>query len=163
VLDVKPYIPYDVVSLPHNAGNVGRQGEQGEAAAAEALHAYLPMAHAADGTPLQACPLRVPDWIRESDIPLRAVRFTEQALEGLASLECGEVGDGDGLRFCADAMHARELITQVLRQDVRGVKQGRVDSERAAEMYQVRLDAMDIRFSASPEAMLVHTIMPIHS
>ena len=83
------------------------------------------MAHAADGTPLQATSLRVPDWIRESDIPLRTVQFSERAVEGLNSLVCGEVGDGYGLRFCKDAAHARELITQVLRQDVRGVKQGR--------------------------------------
>ena len=71
-----------------------------------------------------------------------------------------------GLRFCSNIEHAKNLIIQVLRQDVRGVKQGRGASMEsnaltAASEYMCRLDTMDIRFVTQGENIVVKTIIPI--
>jgi tRNA (adenine37-N6)-methyltransferase len=140
VLDVKPYIPYDVIALP-----TGTNASD-----------YLPMAYDNDGNSLQVTSLRVPDWIRESDIPLRNVIFTTEAKTGLDLVICET-----GLQFCRDAIHAMNFITQVLRQDVRGVKQGRaVDLiDEKGQQYMCRLDSMEIHFSVKPENTIVESII----
>jgi len=109
VLDVKPYIPYDLVpTLPDH---------------------QLPMARKADGSALQHTVLRVPDWIREADVPMREVHFSPQAMAGIQQLtsRCSSGSTGSKMRFCRTVDQAVDLITQVLRQDVRGVKQGRTN------------------------------------
>jgi tRNA-Thr(GGU) m(6)t(6)A37 methyltransferase TsaA len=145
VLDVKPYIPYDVVPMESVSVVSGQvQGQGG----LEGIQSYLPMACAADGTALQNTTLRVPDWIREADVPMRSVEFTAEASNSLHSifdaaaataaaassssalnrkLEKGSSSSARGKspRFCLNYAHAVELMTQVLRQDVRGVRQGR--------------------------------------
>ncbi len=55
---VKPYIPYDVVPSTYT----------------------LPMARTASGEPLPIRNLRVPNWIVDSDIPLRTVTFSAEAM-----------------------------------------------------------------------------------
>lgn len=124
VLDVKPYIPYDIVpsSLP------------------------LPMATDASGAPLQLGlkTLQVPAWIHETDVALRPVRFSllsEQALS-----ELSRYGNGAVCAFSGSAERARELIEQVLRQDVRGVHQGRGGAEPDSEIFMCRLDGLRVSF-----------------
>jgi len=139
VLDVKPYIPYDLVPS----------------------HIALPMATNASGAPLLrgARELSVPSWIYESDILLRDVVFSPEAsaqLSAAAEQSCV---------FCDSAVQARELIEQVLRQDVRGVHQGRGndgDGESGKE-FNLRLDGLQIRFLTTKEAINVTSISPSSS
>lgn len=95
VLDVKPYIPYDIIpstlQLP-----------------------MMALAHKHIGS------LRVPSWIHESDIALREVKLTGRALESLGVI-CTE----GHLKHCAQVDDAVLLIRQVLAQDIRGIHQGR--------------------------------------
>ena len=86
VLDVKPYIPYDLV--PSNY--------------------QLPMVTSSDGQPLKLRPLQVPNWIVESDIPLLPVSFTPEAYEVIQELIVNKV-----LKFCTTFEDATELISQV--------------------------------------------------
>lgn len=133
VLDVKPYIPYDIVpsSLP------------------------LPMALTAEGQPLLRRELGVPSWIHESDIPLRPVRFAEGCAEQLHRV----YQPGQGSRRCADAEHAMELITQVLRQDIRGAHQGRGGADGPAEdAYMCNLDGLTVQFSTRGEEIVVGSV-----
>lgn len=103
VLDVKPYIPYDIV--PHDR-------ERRIEMAALALDEV--------GRPLQATQLRVPVWIYEADVPLRPVQFSEGARQALSLLQ-----DRGGFRLCAGRADAARLVTEVLRQDIRSCHQGR--------------------------------------
>lgn len=95
VLDVKPYIPYDLVpsTLP------------------------LPMMLSA----ASLRPLAVPAWINDADIPLRRVAFTGTALEGLRSV----LGKPLLGKSAIDFEGAMGLINEVLAQDIRGIHQGR--------------------------------------
>jgi tRNA-Thr(GGU) m(6)t(6)A37 methyltransferase TsaA len=144
ILDVKPYIPYDVVPLEINGTGSG---------------SYLPMACSADGSALQKTFLRVPDWIREADIPMRSVEISSEASKSLhdifdvvASASPDNIPDGGTApiiskvakgrspRFCRSFAHAVELMTQVLRQDVRGVRQGRGQKQEQEQEQEQELE-----------------------
>jgi hypothetical protein len=105
VLDVKPYIPYDVIPSSID----------------------LPMLRHSNVVLEE---LAVPAWIYDADIELRTVLFTEEATESLRALVRDRL-----LRFCDGFEHAVKLIEQVLAQDIRGIHQGRgaVDVDRVFE------------------------------
>ncbi len=151
VLDIKPVVPYDLVPSPFNVSN-------------------LLMAQDEDGQALQQRELQVPSWIIEADIPMRRVVFTHEAEESLQQI----VAQG-GMRFCRSLKHGRDLVVQCLRQDVRGVHQGRGgghvddntdkddggsngDKPGAAEMYMCRLDSLEIKFDTSAEQVVVREL-----
>lgn len=138
VLDVKPYIPYDLV--PSNIA--------------------LPMATDASGAPLLrgARELSVPSWIYESDILLRDVLFSPEA-----EAQLSDVAE-ESCVFCDSAAQAKELVEQVLRQDVRGVHQGRGnDGESWPQEFNLRLDGMQIRFVTTKSAITVTSVSPSSS
>lgn len=97
VLDIKPYIPYDIIPSDLK----------------------LPMLTASNGLPLNQKKLVVPGWIVEADIPMVPVRILPAAQEQMRLIH-----EGGGLRMCT-LEGLEELAQQVLRQDVRGVHQGR--------------------------------------
>lgn len=133
VLDVKPYIPYD--SIPFDG--------------------KIAMATDANGTSLlQMQKLKVPQWIYDSDIPLRNVCFSKEALETLRFLD-----ETRAMKLCADANEAQQLITQVLRQDIRATHQGRgQDSHTSEQTYKCRLDNFDIDFITGNDNIFVNKI-----
>lgn len=147
VLDVKPYIPYDVVLLDGNS----------EAAV------NLPMSVHSKGSlyhPKQLPRrLQVPNWIVDSDIQLNPVSFEKHALDALEDIIIDRQ-----LVHCTTVEDAMELITQVLRQDIRGVHQGRgnlateKDRETTNLEYMCRLDNMDVRFITTTSEILVTSI-----
>jgi len=171
VLDVKPYIPYDLVPTPPDH--------------------QLPMARRADGTPLQHTVLRVPEWINEADVPMREVVFSAPAMQGIEMLTSrgsdSSSSSSSKMRFCRSAAHAVELITQVLRQDVRGVKQGRTHAaapnvhdmskshgwstakhdqgqeqgQTQGQVFLVRLDGMAIEVTFGADKVVVDTVTPV--
>ena len=147
---MKPYIPYDVVPSDYT----------------------LPMAYSANGTMLPLRKLQVPSWVVDTDIPLLPVHFPDSVV---ATLEMAT--KRKKLKFCKDANEAMELVTQVLRQDIRGVQQGRgqvaasgseeggsveageVLSEKASSnAYHCRLDAMNITFITTAEGIEIQSI-----
>ena len=113
--------------------------------------------------------LTVPSWIIESDIPLNPVCFDTLALDTLNHME-----EKKQFVHCRTAEEANELITQVLRQDIRGTHQGRghlssnettVASEVPVSLvqdkkdeYMCRLDTMDIRFITTAAEIRVISI-----
>jgi hypothetical protein len=119
------------------------------------------MATNASGAPLLrgARELSVPSWIYESDILLRDVVFSPEASAQLSTAA------EQSCVFCDSAVQARELIEQVLRQDVRGVHQGRGndgDGESGKD-FNLRLDGLQIRFLTTKEAINVISISPSSS
>lgn len=135
VLDVKPYIPYDLVPFEES----------------------LPMALMADGTRLQQRPLTVPSWIVDADIPMRNVNLTPAAADSLRDFVRRKE-----MKFCEDEVHALHLIEQVLRQDIRGVKQGRIegqnDSSSSPSIYECNLDSLSLEFETTINEVLVTKI-----
>ena len=132
VLDIKPYIPYDII--PSDI--------------------ILPMTLNEDGTTLLETKLKVPNWIYEADIIMKKVTFTN---ESLACLD--EIYHSNGFKLCYSVNEAKELIVQVLRQDIRGVHQGRGienktnkvtisdnDNDSDISTYMCRLDTFEIEF-----------------
>lgn len=103
-----------------------------------------------DGSPLQSTKLRVPGWIVDWDIPMRQVSFSAGSLDQLAA-----IAQQGGLRLCRDTAHCQELITQVLRQDIRGIAQR---SQDAQEVYMCNLDSISIQFVTKPTAIEVVSI-----
>jgi hypothetical protein len=66
---------------------------------------------------------------------------------------------GNGLKFCSDQQHAKDLITQVLRQDVRGLQQGRGSTfGQSSVEYMCRLDVLVISFQTNENGILVTNI-----
>lgn len=127
ILDIKPYVPCDSVPL-------------------DAI-AHLSGSYAAC---LNTRPLVVPSWIVDEDVPYRTVTYDQAALLALSDLALDRA-----LRHCDDASHAQEFITQVLRQDIRGIHQGRNElksrDNRTArnndsDIYECNLDNMCIKF-----------------
>jgi hypothetical protein len=147
VLDVKPYIPYDVVLLDGEGGTAANLPMSVHAAGSAYRPKHLPRR------------LEVPSWIVDSDIQLNPVSFDAQAMESLEDIIVERQ-----LVHCTTAEDAVELITQVLRQDIRGVHQGRgklsTDKERetANLEYMCRLDNMDVRFVTTTSEILVTSI-----
>ena len=147
VLDVKPYIPYDVVLLDGD-GDTAVNLPMGVHSKGSSYHPkQLPRR------------LHVPSWIVESDIQLNPVSFGEHALEAL-----DEIILERQLSHCTTSDDAVELITQVLRQDIRGVHQGRGTLSTEQEggttnpEYMCRLDNMDVRFVTTTSEILVTSI-----
>lgn len=147
VLDIKPVVPYDLVPSKFDLTN-------------------LLMAKDQDGRALQQRELEVPSWIIDSDIPMRQVIFTPEAEESLRS-----VVSKKGMRFCDSFEHGRDLIVQVLRQDVRGVHQGRSDKATKSarngngdeagaggETYMCRLDSLEIQFGTTADQVIVRQL-----
>jgi tRNA-Thr(GGU) m(6)t(6)A37 methyltransferase TsaA len=87
VLDVKPYIPYDII--PSDLS--------------------LPMAVSASGTPYLSKKLTVPTWIVDADIVMTPVSFESSAIEALHDIARDRM-----LSNYASAEEALEFITQVL-------------------------------------------------
>jgi tRNA-Thr(GGU) m(6)t(6)A37 methyltransferase TsaA len=116
ILDIKPYIPYDVINsdIP------------------------LPMATSANGSLLQQTKLSVPNWIYESDIDMKEVRFTKESLDSLDGIIKRETNK----RFFKTSNDAIELITQCLRQDIRTIHQGR-NSNKDSSKYN-NIDTSDV-------------------
>lgn len=162
VLDIKPYIPYDVVPSSYP----------------------LPMAVMMDGTVFAgagieeqsaaATQLRVPSWVVEADIPVRPVSFLPSAMKKL-----DEYATQKMMRHCKDTDAAVQLITQVLRQDIRGIKsrsedreKGSKDSgdareapsnsrdicEKGAALYSCQLDSIIIQFSTTSAEIAVENV-----
>ena len=138
ILDIKPYIPYDIIpsEIP------------------------LPMILNEHGDTLLVTKLTVPSWIYEADIIMKRVAFNEVALSGLQ-----EIYATSGFRLCYSIDEAKELIIQVLRQDIRGVHQGRgIDSNNdsntssTSNSYMCRLDTFEIEFINSHSSIDVINI-----
>jgi len=129
VVDIKPYIPYDNIpcDLP------------------------LPMAIGEDGKPLIQTTLKVPQWIYESEIELFPVRFNELAMNNLKIFI-----ENKELKFYSDEKEIIDLITQVLRQDIRSVNQGRGVTNH--EPYSCRLDQLHIDFINENNKIIVKNI-----
>jgi len=131
VLDIKPYLPFDSISFD----------------------TPLPMATDNSGVSLlSGKKLKVPSWIHDSDILLRKVIFSPEALETLRLYD-----EEKKMKLCTSANEARELITQVLRQDIRATHQGR--GQGSAETYKCRVDSFDIEFTTG-EYIVVQQISP---
>eukprot|EP01038_Epipyxis_sp_PR26KG_P008640 gene8640-11680_t len=152
VLDVKPYIPYDVIPSKY----------------------FLPMACSAKGEPLNKRLLQVPSWVVEADIEMKPVIFSNDILNKLEEFS----SDGH-LRHCINCNEIMELITQVLRQDIRGVHQGRGTAATSdsssnqvlgvkdqyfnakASNYCCRIDGLDIQFDNSNNSIYVTEITKV--
>lgn len=108
VLDVKPYLPWDVIPTPlyNSTRNIVQPTIEDAAATSEQSHGErLP---------------RVPEWIRDT-APQKPVYFTTEAITGL-----NELGEQEqSFKYCSDVAHAKAFLTQVLCQDIRGAYQGR--------------------------------------
>lgn len=148
---VKPYIPYDVIPSPYS----------------------LPMAMTSDNRPLIQTALTVPSWIVDTDISLLPVNFSSSAIQFV-----DDAIDQKWLKFSKTREDCIEFITQVLRQDVRGVFQGRGEHSQDSNssdnheentankdrkvnnssIYQCRLDAMDISFVTKEDEIFVESI-----
>jgi tRNA-Thr(GGU) m(6)t(6)A37 methyltransferase TsaA len=135
VIDVKPYIPFDSIPIPASMS--------------------LNMAIAQDGTSLFSKALAVPAWVNEADITMREVRFDGAALCSLTTI----ANDGR-LRMCRSVQHAVDLITQVLRQDIRGAKgrNGEAQAKEASEVYECRLDTLTLTFTTAADHINIATI-----
>jgi len=110
VLDIKPYIPYDIV--PSSIS--------------------LPMLVDINKSPLKLRELNVPKWIFEADVPLRDVIFEKKAKDSLK-----QIVDRNLLCTYYTEQELITLVSQVLIQDIRSIKRGRglAVKERDPENY----------------------------
>mmetsp|Transcript_6229 Transcript_6229/g.8697 ORF Transcript_6229/g.8697 Transcript_6229/m.8697 type:complete len:209 (-) Transcript_6229:1766-2392(-) len=134
VLDVKPYIPYDVIPsdyLVPSFPDVPRRR------------------------------LVVPDWVVEADATAlceRGVSFSEEALQSLNDLATKSKENRKSviLRHSESVHHLQQLVAQVLRQDIRGVAQGRgggtEDERDRSGVYTCRLDGVEFEFKTYSDA-----------
>jgi len=137
VIDVKPYIPYDIVPSLY----------------------ILPMATDDVGNALVHRSLSVPNWIVESDVPLNTVFFSEEVNQ---SLDLAFTRSAVKLqRISRSKDEILELIKQILRQDIRGAHQGRGDKMIAEknEDYHFNLDFFSITFHATTSGTHVTSII----
>ena len=95
----------------------------------------------------------VPPRHRQSCV--RSLRHVGSIVDDAAASLRELIGEGY-LRFCRDEEQALQLIEQVLRQDVRGVKQGRVGD--SASVFFANLDSLRIEFTTSGEQVRVDKI-----
>ena len=114
ILDIKPYIPYDIIpsniSLPMMKGLNEldeKDEEDGSRGMEQAEHKQLGRM------------LEVPVWITESEIKMRPVHFSNNAEENIAKAH-DQIKSSK--RFCQTQESTKRLITQVLRQDPRDRK-----------------------------------------
>jgi hypothetical protein len=138
VLDVKPYIPYDIV--PHDKDKLIEMAAVDECT----------------GRPLQLSSLSVPAWIYEADVPLRLVEFSECAQLTLSLMQ-----DSQKYHHCTGKEDAMRLIKEVLRQDIRSTHQGRgrdCDVAQEGVIYECKLDAFMVKFRTLQEYISVEEI-----
>ena len=140
VLDVKPYVPYDIV--PHDKV------------------IEMAVVDECTGLPLRPASLKVPSWVHEADVPLRQVQFSEAAQRALSRMQ-----EGQHFRHCTGSSDATSLIREVLRQDIRSSHQGRGaegGSDRAKKeeevLYECKLDAFVVKFRTFPKHIIVEEI-----
>lgn len=136
ILDIKPYIPCDSIPLDENILQSGGYGD------------CLRMSRK----------LKMPNWIISEDIKFRDVVFSETAESCIDML----VENGN-LKFCSSSEQTKQLVAQVLRQDIRGVHQGRGKSDNNNQLYQLRLDNMNISFSTQENEILILAIESFQS
>ena len=145
VLDVKPYIPYDIIpsTIP------------------------IPMASDHDGKPLNCKNLEVPEWIYEVDIPWKEIVFNESALFSIRQIvEGSEAKSHNNKAFSGSTCNhiksflseteAITVISQILRQDIRSLYRGRgkddiisagqIAMEGGSNIYEVRVSNLHIKF-----------------
>ena len=125
VLDIKPYIPYDIIpsTLP------------------------IPMASDEVGNPLSNKFLEVPSWIYEYDIPSRKIVYSTDALKELEFLmnvqkKCPKKSFYSIVY--SDVEDTMRLITQVLRQDIRSVHQGRKSADSTNRVASPKEDTNEV-------------------
>lgn len=162
---VKPYIPYDIVPSEY----------------------ILPMATTADGIKLPIRPLQVPEWVVESDIPMKPVLFSPSAEVDIQSLFSRGRSQRQR-RISQTQEEATELIKQVLRQDIRSTHQGRgnvdnivisdnlktnssegqniatvvEDFSKPANHYSCVLDGMSLSFRHLIDGILIDSIKEVN-
>lgn len=134
VLDIKPYIPCDSISLDH--GSI--------------RGSYLEC--------VRSHKLTVPSWIVNDDVPMRNVTFDNAAYEAISVLI-----QSNELKFCESEDDAVNLIRQVLRQDIRGIHQGRLMAENncddmSVSNFNCRLDNMIIHFDTLDSEIVIKSI-----
>ena len=131
---VKPYLPYDIIPTPRltttfTSPLIPRRPGQGQGQEDGSVNSGVP-----------STALRVPDWITDCE-PLKPVLFSieaDQTLRGLVLPGGGSAVSSNSsssedksnkvksdLKYCKSITHARQLIVQVLSQDIRGLNQGR--------------------------------------
>ena len=124
-----------------------------------------------DGTTLLDTKLKVPNWIYEADIIMKRVTFSNESLSCLH-----DIYHNDGFKLCYNINEAKELIVQVLRQDIRGVHQGRGIENKTntttnnddnnnndnddVSKYMCRLDTFEIEFINKQNSIDVIKIKP---
>ena len=112
VLDVKPYIPYDIINstIP------------------------IPMAVDECGNTLNCKLLHVPSWIHEYDIPSRKIVYSTESSNSLEFIVNSNKNSRNRGRnrskstsslMYSNVNDMKNLISQILRQDIRSVYQGR--------------------------------------
>ena len=168
VLDVKPYIPYDILPFDHHH-TLTNDSDSGNGST-NMISSSLPMlafasslgrGRSGSGNSTTAsysiAPLSVPSWVCESDIPLRPVTFSSLALAALKDIFTPSSSSSSSPRTCSQrfsrsAGEAQLLIEQVLAQDIRGIHQGRGEVE-SSEVYECVLDQLHIAFVTLEEAI----------
>jgi len=129
VLDVKPYLPYDIIPTPTMTSTfistlLKYEREKNPAYAANPAPTDAPVTEGClTTTAFTPAPLMVPDWINDVE-PLKPVLFCIEANASLISIANGRKPK-DRFHFCKDVEHAKNFIIQVLSQDIRGLNQGR--------------------------------------
>ena len=132
ILDVKPYIPYDIIPSSIK----------------------LPMIESKSN---QSTELKVPAWIFEQDIPLRKIIFDPHAFKSLENVVKNKYLTQD---YSVDDFV--NLITQILVQDIRSVHQGRGvnnsssgndkhQENNSSELYELNIDKVTLKFSTFQE------------
>eukprot|EP01036_Dinobryon_divergens_P025278 gene25278-33808_t len=121
ILDVKPYIPYDVIPSDY-------------------------VVPAFPNVPRRS--LRVPEWVVEADataLAEREVTFSEAALYVMHSYIDTEHNSAKQIE---SVQEMQQLVSQVLRQDIRGIAQGRGkgNAEAQSSTYMCRLNGLEFEF-----------------
>ena len=98
--------------------------------------------------------LCVPAWIHEADVPMRDVHFPDAVQTKLHLLATSK-----RLKFCASKEDIMMLITQVLRQDIRSVYQGRGSKDEGPiGSYECTLDSVVVQFSTHKEYIQIDAV-----
>lgn len=129
VLDVKPYLPYDIIPTPTMTSTfvstlLKYEREQNPIYTANPTTTDAPVIGGClTTTAFTPAPLVVPDWINDVE-PLKPVLFCIEANTNLVALANSRKAK-DRFQYCKDVEHAKNFIIQVLSQDIRGLNQGR--------------------------------------
>jgi len=139
VLDVKPYLHYDVIPSQLTDTYWGSRCNSSD-------QLELPF-------PGTREVLVTPNWIVEREVPDRKVKFAETARDRLDNM----IGE-KLVSFCTSVDDATTLITQVLQQDIRSVHQGR-GTHGSSTIYRCHIDTMCIEFVTGEEEILVQNVL----